>query len=105
MKIQINSGHKITVDAAMEETLNAELNSRLAHFADRITRVELHLQDVDGVTRAGPRQILCRVEARLAGRQPDVVSAQAATVESAVHDAAGKMQHLLDGIIARAQGY
>lgn len=105
MKILVNSGHNIVVDAAMEQSLAGSVSARLAHFDDRITRVELHLSDVDGANRAGPRQMQCVLEVRLAGRQPDTVTASAATIEHAVRDASDKMHHLLDSIFARARSY
>ena len=103
MQVQINAGHNVTIDAATEQSLTSGITSHLAHFSDRITRVELHLSDEDGADRSGPCQMLCMLEVRLAGRQPDIVKATAATVDLAVRDATHKMHHLLDGIFSRAQ--
>ncbi|MBC7562021.1 MAG: hypothetical protein H7305_03800 [Gemmatimonadaceae bacterium] len=103
MMVQINTGHNIVITAETEQSLISGITAHLAHFDDRITRVEVHLRDDDGADRSGQRQMHCMLEVRLAGRQPDVVTATAATVEFAVRDAAHKMQHLLDGIFSRAQ--
>jgi len=105
MKVQINTGHNIVIDAETAQSLSSAITVHLAHFDARITRVELHLRDDDGAVRSGPQQMHCMLEVRLAGRQPDVVTAAASTVELAVRDAAHKMQQLLDGIFSRAQSH
>ncbi len=103
MKIQINTGHNVTIDTATEQAFAATIAAKLAHFSERITRIELHVSDEDGTARSGPRQILAMLEARLAGRQPDTVTAKAATPDLAVHEAANKMHHLLDDVFSRAR--
>jgi len=42
MQIQVNSDSTVTVDAALSEFVEADVNNVLARFADPIHRVELH---------------------------------------------------------------
>ena len=71
----------------------------LTDFSDRVTRVEVHLSDVNGDKR-GEDDKRCMMEVRLEGRQPTAVTHQATTLEQAVAGAAGKVkrsvEHTLD---------
>jgi hypothetical protein len=72
----------------------------LDRFAKRLTRVEVHLSDVDN-KRTGKADKRCLVEVRPAGDQPMSASATATTTESAVGEAARKMQRSLTTFFGR----
>jgi hypothetical protein len=101
MQIQVNSDNHIKMDAALSGLIEKDMQRILARFADHITRVEIHLSDVNA-SKAGPEDKRCRMEARPAGHQPVSVSADAATVEQAAKSAAEKMKSALDTIFGRA---
>ena len=69
-----------------------------------ITRVEVHLNDVNGDER-GDDDNLCVLEAHLAGMQPITATHHADTLEQALDGAARKMHRLLDTTLAKSRGY
>src|ERR1019366_10270022 len=91
MKIQINSDHNIVVDEHLSDVLESSVADTLKHLEDRITRVEVHLSDVNG-NKSGDDDKRCMMEARPAGQSPVAVTDEAATVEEAVHGAANKLK-------------
>jgi regulator of PEP synthase PpsR (kinase-PPPase family) len=101
MKIQLNSDSSIEGSDALAQTVETTIHAALDRYADRITRVEVHLSDEDGTTSSGPRAMQCLLEARPAGLDPVVVTGSADTVDRACHDAAQKMQSLLDSTFGR----
>ena len=102
MKIQINSDHNIVVDAHLSEVLESSVADTLTHLEDRITRVEVHLSDVNG-NKSGNDDKRCMMEARPAGQSPVAVTDEAATVEEAVHGAANKLKKLLEHHFGRLE--
>jgi ribosome-associated translation inhibitor RaiA len=100
MKIQVNSDKTINVDAKLTSTIEGEANRVLNRFEKKLTRVEVHLSDVDN-KKAGRADKRCLIEVRPAGDRPLTASAKAATTESAVSEALGKMQRSLTTFFAR----
>jgi hypothetical protein len=78
----------------------SEITHRLGRFEASITRVELHLRDINGAR--GGVDHRCSVEVRLAGRDPIVVDATEVDGISAVRAAVGKAQRAVDRILAKA---
>src|SRR4051794_670127 len=81
MQIQVRTDNNIEGSAKMIGGIEAELMESLGRFGNQITRVEVHLRDVNGPKSAGDDKS-CLLEARLAGRQPMVVSHEAGIVEA-----------------------
>jgi hypothetical protein len=94
MKIQANSDNTIQVDATLTRFVEDEASRLLDRFAKKLTRVEVHLSDINN-TRTGQADKRCLVEARPAGDRPVTADAIAATTESSVTEALKKMQRLL----------
>ena len=63
-------------------------------FAKELTRVEIHLSDIDNKKTGRPDK-RCLIEVRPAGDRPLAASAIATTTESAVDEALKKMKRLL----------
>lgn len=99
MLIQINTGSGIDADTILASDLEDEVRSSLGRFADDITRVEVHLQDVNA--DKGGRDHRCVIEARLKGMQPVAVDDQATTALAAVKGAAGKLQRAVDSRLGK----
>jgi hypothetical protein len=78
MQVQLNTDRQITVDDELTHQVEAVVESVLGRFADRITRVEVHLSDEN--SHKGGDDKRCMLEARLAGLEPMAVSHQAATL-------------------------
>lgn len=49
MQIQINSDHRITASPKLAGRVQALVRDTLERYSDRITRVEVHLNDLNGV--------------------------------------------------------
>ena len=100
MKIQVNSDKTIAVDAGLIRSVEGEVRRLLGRFAIRLTRVEIHLSDVDNSKR-GPADKRCLVEVRPMEARPLSASARAANMVSAVSHALGKMQRELTTFFGR----
>jgi ribosome-associated translation inhibitor RaiA len=101
MQVQINSDDHIQ-GADVAQRAEQALVDKLDRFQDQITRVEVHLSDVNAA-RAGSDDKRCKLEARLAGRQPVLVSHEAAKVADAFDGALDKLQRALDTTLGRAR--
>lgn len=102
MKIQVNSDSTIDVDAHLTRFVKGEVSRLLDRFATSLTRVEVHLSDVDNM-KSGKADKRCLIEARPAGAQPRTASAKATKVSSAVDQALGKMQRSLTTFFGRKE--
>jgi hypothetical protein len=100
MKVQANSDKTIQVDASLTRFVEDEASRLLDRFAKKLTRVEVHLSDINN-TRTGHADKRCLVEARPAGGRPVTADAIAATTESAVTEALKKMQRLLTTLFGK----
>ena len=100
MQIQVNSDSSVAVDSELSRLVESTVNKALERFNDRITRVEVHLSDVNG-PKPGIQDKRCLMEARPAGLDPVAVNNQAATLEEAVWGAAQKLKRLLDSLFGR----
>ena len=94
MRIQVNSDKTINVDASLTGSSKDKSTSALDRFAEKLTRVEIHLSDIDN-TKTGRPDKRCLIEVRPAGDRPLATSAIATTTESAVDRALGKMKRSL----------
>lgn len=100
MQIQINTDDHIHGGDALTASVSAAIHSALGRFAERITRVEVHLSDENG-SKGGLQDKRCMIEARTEGRKPVAVVEQAATMKQALQGAIDKLVHLLDGTFSR----
>ncbi len=96
MKIEVSTDTRVNIEIA---AVTAAVESGLARYKNRLTRVEVHLSDVNG-PRGGP-DARCTLEARPAGRQPVAVTENAATAEQALNGAIEKMGRLLGTAFGR----
>src|SRR5688572_2270883 len=100
MQILVNSNHSITGTEAVTERVEAIVADAVDHFADRITRVEVHLNDVNG-DKHGAIDKRCMLEARVGGLKPLAVTHQAANMGDALHGAADKLARALSHALER----
>ena len=101
MRIQINTDKQITADAKLQSSVEAEVTKALERFADQLTRVGIHLSDLNS-SKPGLRDKRCMLEVRPAGKKPVSTSSDGDTVAQAVKDAAGKMKRLLETSFGKA---
>ncbi len=90
MHVEVSTDTRTTADIA---DVTAEVETGLARYKDRLTRVGVHLSDVNGPK--GGTDCRCALEARAAGRQPVAVTNDAASPDEAVAGAVEKMERLL----------
>lgn len=100
MQIQLNTDHNIHGDARMAEIAGGIVTAGLGSLAGRLTRVEVHLQDVNA-HKGGPDDIRCAMEARPEGLQPLSVTETAASVEAALKGATGKLRRVLESAFGK----
>jgi predicted component of type VI protein secretion system len=92
MLVQINTDNRLEGTTATAAAIEDRVRERLARFADRLTRVEVHIRDVDG-DRNGGQGIEATLEARPAGGQPIAVTDQARCDNSARGASTGAPRH------------
>ena len=100
MQVQINSDNSVNVPEDLMSHVAADIEGALNRYSDQITRVEVHLGDVNAA-KGGSTDKRCLIEARLAGRKPIAVDHQAGTFEHAIDGATGKMQRAIETIIGK----
>jgi hypothetical protein len=91
MQIQINSDNVIKLGEAASTAFSDTIASRLARFADRLTRVEVHFSDINGRENTVGDDKRCVVEARPASRGPVTVTHEAASADAALAGALPKL--------------
>jgi len=104
MLIEINN---FGPDATSEQidSIRDEISDRLSRFEIHLTRVEAYFKDTNGSTRQGIDK-QCKLEARLKSQPtPVVVSAEGATAERALREAADKLTTSLSRTIEKLNGY
>jgi len=99
MHLQLNTDHHLRGSEALAQRLKLECESALGRFAPRVTRVEMHLNDVNG-ERAGVDK-RCQLEARVAGRAPLSVQHVAPSVQLAVDGALTRLVRALDHALGK----
>jgi ribosome-associated translation inhibitor RaiA len=105
MQIQVNTDRHLDGSAELITQFEATLDSTLSRFANRITRVEVHLSDENGSQKSGSSDKRCVLEARLTGMKPIKVSADASSQEQALNDAANYLVKLLGRTLDRLDNH
>ncbi len=95
MIVQVNTGNTIDGNAAMTGSLETLARDRLSRFAEKLTRVEIHVTDDNG-PRDGGDDKQCVIEARPTGLGPVKVTDTAGSIHQATVGALGKMVSALD---------
>jgi ribosome-associated translation inhibitor RaiA len=96
MQIQVNTDDHIEGRDALLAYVEKEIRDTLSRFADRITRIEVHLGD-ENAGKASNADKRCMMEARPNGQPPLSVKHHAATLDEAMHGALKKLKTVLDG--------
>ncbi len=101
MKIQVNTDRHTDGSAELIHHIETVVEDALERFAERITRVEVHLSDVNGSQKSGGNDKRCVMEARLAGLQPITVSDEGSSLDQALDGAADKLEKILHRTLER----
>lgn len=100
MHIEVNTDNHIQGRSELTAQLQALVEDTLGRYADKITRVEVHLSDENG-PKKGENDIRCAMEARLEGLKPMGATSHAAEVETAVASAADKLLRVIESTLGR----
>jgi ribosome-associated translation inhibitor RaiA len=104
MTIQLNSDNNLTLHEAFRSQLNTTLTEELSRFSGHITRLEVHFSDENG-QKEGQNDKLCKLEARLEGMKPIVVSNNGNNHELALKGAINKLKTSLDSTLGRLNNH
>ena len=102
MQVQVHTDDHIQGGESLAQWVQTEASTRLARFQETLTRLEVFLTDLDG-GKSGVNDKRCRLEARLAGRLPVSVTADADKMAGAVTAAVEKLTRLLDTELGRVK--
>lgn len=100
MQILLNSGNRVGISEALEAHVRANLESELERFGDRLTRIEVHLND-ENSGKSGPRDKRCQMEARIKTHDPVSVTHMADSFQLASDGAASKLGHALEHVLGK----
>ena len=101
MQIQINSDHQINPSPELANRIRALIQDKLDRHSDRITRVEIHLNDQNSV-KGGSRDKRCLMEARIAGLGPVDVVHEAESLQLAIDGAMEKLERAIEHKLGKA---
>lgn len=99
MHIEINY-RDLTKSDRLHDHINESIEGNLGRFSSRLTRVEVHVGDVNG-HKPGENDKRCMMEARPAGMPPVVAEAHTGDIYTAVTDAAHKLERALERKFAK----
>jgi ribosome-associated translation inhibitor RaiA len=102
MQVQVHTDDHIHGGESLAQWIQDEAGTRLARFRDHITRLEVFLTDVDA-GKSGSEDKRCRIEARVASRQPVTVTADADKMATAFVSAVDKLTRALDTDLGRVK--
>lgn len=100
MQIQVNTNNHVPGSEELNRHVEAEVQSALNRFARQITRVEVHISDVNS-HKAGADDKRCVIEARLGGLKPVAANHHAPTVRQAIDGAVAKIERVLDRTLGK----
>lgn len=101
MQVQLNSDNHIVGSSELSERVRQSVEHELRHVAEAITRVEVHLNDVNS-SKSGAADKRCMMEARLRGMQPLSVEHRAETLDLAVAGAATQLARAVKTTLDKA---
>lgn len=104
MQVLLNSNHTIRGDLRLTDIVEGEVERVLGRFEESVTRVEVHLNDVNSSTKTGNDDKRCQMEARLKGLEPVSATHHAPSWMEAISGACEKLERTLDHHLGRLEG-
>ena len=95
MQVIVNSDNTVIVTEEVSAEVEASVRNTLGRFEERLTRVEVHLNDANS-HKGGQQDKHCNIEARPRGLDPVAATNAAGSVEEAVRGAVHKLERVLD---------
>lgn len=100
MNIQVHHDNHIAGHQPLLDQVRNNVEDVLGRFNDRITRVDVHLSDVNG-RKVTPDDRRCVIEAHVQGRPPFTASDEASGLLLAVDGAAEKLCRVIDSALEK----
>ena len=94
MHIQIRTDKNIEGGEALADHIRIVVEKTLDHYAERLSRVEVHLGDENG-DKHGTHDHICTMEARPNGMEPFAATHKASNSHQAIDGAAQRLANLL----------
>ena len=101
MQILLHSDSNTDGGHLMADHLQKVVQDAMAHFAERVTRVEAHLSDVNSQAKSSDDDIHCTLEARLVGLDAIVVKDHASNAHQAIEGAVRKLKRAVETGLAK----
>lgn len=105
MLVQLRTDRNIEGHERLARHVENEVQSALAHYSDRLTRVEVHLGDENSAQKSGAADKRCTVEARAAGLKPIAASHEGETVELALTGALETLKRAVGNAFEKRRDY
>jgi len=103
MLVQVKTDNHVEGSDDLSARVEGEVTDTLGRFGDQITRVEVHINDVNAA-KAGV-DMRCMMEARIAGRPSIAVTHMADSLDEAISGAAEKLERALDHAFDRLENH
>ena len=104
MIIQLNTDKNIQGTENLESYVSERIKKSLKHYTDHVTRVEIHLSD-QNADKGGADDIMCKIEARIQGKQPVTVNKKADNKEKALAEAIDSLKAALGTVIGKMKDH
>lgn len=104
MHIELQTNHHIENNVGLGHHVNDVIRKTLQSYRDHITRVDVHLSDVNS-KRTSKQDKRCVVEFHISGLRPMAVSAKADTVHRVLDRAVKKLRHAVVSAYEKQQRY
>jgi len=102
MQFQFNTDSSVMGTENVAERIEAMVREKLARFEDRLTRVEVHVSDVNGA-KHGADDKHCKIEARPRGGRAIGVTGKADAVDDAARRAANTLVQRLERLFGKSE--
>lgn len=102
MHIQFNTDSSVEGRDSLFARIRPDVEKALARFAEHITRLEIHVTDVNA-HKGGDDDLRAVVEVRREGKQPITATNTAPSAREAVKGATEKVARALDSDIGKAR--
>ncbi len=100
MDVLVNTDSSVEGHETLAQEVEVKVRHALERFADKLTRVEVHLSD-ENSHKHGSDDKRCMMEARIAGRQPTAVTHNASDIHKAVSGASDKLKRALETVFGK----
>jgi ribosome-associated translation inhibitor RaiA len=102
MQFQFNSDSSVMGTDNVAQRIEEMMRTKLARFEDRLTRIEVHVSDVNG-SKHGADDKHCTIEARPRGGRPIGVTGRADKVDAAARKAANTLAQRLERLFGKGE--